>query len=164
MKKTWKWIIGILIIVVVVAALVTVPMVMRSRMFSNNAAVTAQNQGSNTAPAAPVNPNQLGPGGRNWQRPRMQGNWDQFGGRQGEGRNFNRGMMGNRFMPFGFGFMAIAGLLRLIPLVLFGALLYGMYWLGRRSGLRSQTVVAAPQPVTVAAPVVEPTNDETPII
>ena len=157
MKKTWKWILGILLIIVVVTALVAVPIVMRSYMLSNNAAVTAQNQA--------VNPNQVGPGNRNWQHPMMQGNWDQFGGRQS--RNFNRGMMdNNRFRPFGFGFgfMAIAGLLRLIPLVLFGLLLYGMYWLGKRAGLRSQTVVASPQPAAVASPVVETTNNETPII
>jgi hypothetical protein len=57
----------------------------------------------------------------------------------GAGRGgFNRG-----FSPFGFGFMFLGGLLRLIPLVLFGLLLFGVYQLGKRAGMRA---IPAPAP------------------
>jgi len=54
----------------------------------------------------------------------------------------------------------LGGLLRLIPLALFGLLLYGVYQLGKRAGVRSTTV---PAPVaTQAEPPAVAASDETP--
>ena len=76
----------------------------------------------------------------------------------GGGRGFSR--FGG-FAPFGLGFMFLGGLLRLIPLALFGLLLYGVYQLGKRAGVRS-AIPAAPVPVTAPAEPPAPTGGETP--
>ncbi|MEI7849499.1 MAG: hypothetical protein WCK35_27120 [Chloroflexota bacterium] len=152
MSKTWKWILGILIVVIVVAAIISIPLVMRSYMVANN--------GGNTQ-ALPSMPGQNG-----WQHPAIQDQRGNFDGRSmGGGRMFNRdGRFGGRFMPFGFGigFMLLGGLLRLLPLALFGLLLYGMYQLGKRSGLRTTATNTVATPVPVVAPA--PENNETPVV
>ena len=151
MTKKWKWILGILIAVIVVAALITVPLVMRSYMLTNNYGnAQLQNQ-----PGSP------------WQHPMMQGqNGKQgdFGGRGMEGgRMFNSGRQFNRgFRSFGLGLMFFGGLLRLIPLALFGLLLYGVYQLGKRSALKA---AAIPVAAVVTGPLPsEVKSDETPSI
>ena len=75
----------------------------------------------------------------------------------GGGRGFSR--FGG-FTPFGLGFMFLGGLLRLIPLALFGLLLYGVYQLGKRAGVRSTT--PAPVPVSTQAEPPAATGGETP--
>jgi hypothetical protein len=78
--------------------------------------------------------------GQGFQHPQVPGFNGQRGPMMGAGRGgFNRG-----FSPFGFGFMFLGGLLRLIPLVLFGLLLFGVYQLGKRAGMRA---ILAPAPV-----------------
>ena len=141
MKKAWKWILGILVVLVVVAALVAVPLVMHNYMavrFStassaqaNGAAPQANGNGWN---AGPMMRGYEGGGRESWQHP-------QFDGR----RSFMRG--GDRHSRFGFGLMFIGGLLRLIPLALFDLLLYGVYQLGKRAGVRSSL---APAPIAAA--------------
>jgi hypothetical protein len=147
MKNTWKWILGIILVLVVVAALVAVPFVMRNYMAANF------NQPSvrNTTPANPQNPgfnngpmmrgfNQQGRGPNGFRGPMM-----------GGGRNFQRG-----FMPFGFGLMFLGGLFHLaIPLLLLGLLLFGVYQLGKSTGIRSVQVVTP-----VAAPAEPPATKE----
>lgn len=155
MKNIWKWILGIVIVLVVVTALVAVPIIMRNTMAANFSFRATQQRtapganqqapGWNGGPMMRGYDNQQGPQGRfNNQRNPMMGN----------GRNFERGFSRfGGFTPFGFGFMFLGGLLRLIPLALFGLLLYGVYQLGKRAGVRS-TLSPAPvstQPTPPAA-------------
>lgn len=160
MKKIWKWVLGILLVVVVVGALVAVPFVMRSYMLAN----TTSNAGQ-TVPAWNGGP-MMGGNQGGWQHPQVPGYNGQFDNRSGRRGGFERDFGSfNRFSPFGFGFMFLGGLLRLIPLALFGLLLYGVYWLGRRSGLRTaQAPAPLPvQPAPIARPV-EVGDDSTPVI
>ena len=137
MKNAWKWILGILIILVIVAALVAVPIVMRNYMLArtpNNAAnALPQGRGWNMMPGYGTRQGQGGFSGRS-------------GPMMGVGRGFNRSF-GGGFSPFGFGFMFLGGFLRLIPWILLALLFWGVYQLGRRSGLRSSQ---APAPVEAA--------------
>ncbi|RPH62380.1 MAG: hypothetical protein EHM81_02385 [Chloroflexi bacterium] len=149
MKKTWKWILGILI-VLVVATLMATPFVLRSALgagFSANLPARAwmRNPGADNLPRDFDGGPGLMP--RNWQRnnprsfggdfghmsPRMGGGFSRFGG----------------FTPFGMGFFFLGGLLRLIPLALLGLLGYGLYQMGKRAGARS---IPAPAPVSTVAP------------
>jgi hypothetical protein len=104
-------------------------------------------------------------GGNGFQRQPMPGMRGGFGFQPGQERGFNRGFSNNRFSPFGFGFMFIGGFLRLIPLALFALLLFGVYQLGKRSGLRS-TQAPAPVATQPAPPPASPEseNNETPSI
>jgi hypothetical protein len=155
MKKAWKWILGILLVLVVVAALVAVPFVMRNYMTANFSSLATQQ----TAPGANQQAPGTNPQAPGWNRgPTMNRNFDgQRQGPGGFGGQRNPMMGGGRgfshfggFTPFGYGFMFLGGLLRLIPLALFGLLLYGVYQLGKRAGIRSVQVTAS------AAPQVEP--------
>lgn len=135
MSKTWKWVLGILLVLVVVAALVAVPLVMHNYMAANPG-VLSQARGWNNGPMMRGNDGWLGQPGQN----SGPGRFDNRGGpMMGGGRGFARL---NGFGPFGFGLMFLGGLLRLIPLALFGLLLYGVYQLGKRSGLRSAQIPA----------------------
>lgn len=153
MKKTWKWILGIFLVLVVVAALVAVPFAMRSYMFANNL--------TNVLPQARWNAGPMMGGNDGWQHP-------QTPGYQGDYYQHSGPMMGNggrgsirdfafssRFSPFGFGFMFLGGLLRLIPLALFALLVYAIYQLGRRSGLRSNLAAAPVLPAATEAQINE---------
>jgi hypothetical protein len=156
MKKIWKWILGIVLVLVVVGALVAAPFVMRNYMMANYSYRAAPQFAPQTNPQAPGWNN--GPrqrGNDQWQGPQGQAP-GRFEGRQmpmmKNGRNFQRGFMPfGGFTPFGFGLMFLGGLLRLIPLALFGLLLYGVYQLGKRAGIRSAQVAAAPVVPPVAA-------------
>jgi len=183
MKKAWKWVLGILIIVVVVGVLVAVPLVMRhvmaARIGVNVQAPQAQ-QGQNNGPQTRGdNGSQSNaPGGFENRGGPMMGGRPGFNNRggpmMGDRPGFdNRGgpMMGGRsgfnrgFMPFGFGFMFIGGLLRmLVPLVLLGLLLYGVYRLGKRDGLRAVPVTAVPVSAPAAPSVADIAADnQTPL-
>ncbi len=156
MKNIWKWTLGIVLVLVVVAALVAVPFVMHNTLAANFNRTTLQ-----VAPGA----NPQAPGWNNG--PMLRGDYDGqrpgragFEGRKspmmGGGRYFERDFSRfGGFTPFGFGFMFLGGLLRLIPLVLFGLLLFGVYQLGKRAGMRS-----ALGPASVATPASE--GDEKP--
>jgi len=169
MKNIWKWVLGIILVLVVVAALVAVPFLMRNYMAANFNRPSVQN----TTPANPSNPTTpTNPQQRGFNGPMMRGFNQQgrgpggFNGFNGPmmrgGRNFQRGFMPfGGFGLFGFGFMFLGGLLHLaIPLLLLGLLFFGAYQLGMNSGLRSAQVTAAPvaQPVAPAEP---PAVDET---
>lgn len=155
MKKTWKWIVGILLVLIVVGALVAVPLTMRSYMLANN----TNNPGylGNNWNNGPM----MG-GNNGWQHPQVPGMQGQFDNRSGAGRGFNHGFdrFSDRYSPFGFGFMLIGGFLRLIPLALFGLLLFGVYQLGKRSGLRANLAPAtiAPQPTPAPRQPAEPSG------
>ena len=164
MKKAWKWILGIIIVLVIIAAVVAVPLVMRNYM----------------AARIPANSTNTLPQGRGWNGNGNGNGWNMMpgnGNRQGQGGFNGRGgpMMGGGrglrgfgggFSPFGFGFMFLGGLLRLIPWLLLGLILWGVYQLGRRSGLRTnQAIPVASTPATSAPaqPVVtEPDSPQNP--
>lgn len=141
MKKVWKWILGIILVLVVVAALVAVPFVMRNYMAANfNRAAQQTAPGANPqAPGWFRGPMMRGNAGPQGQQGQIPGRFDGYRGpMMGGGRNFERGFSHfGGFTPFGFGLMFLGGLLRLIPLALFGLLLYGVYLLGKRAGVRS---------------------------
>ena len=164
MKNIWKWILGIILVLVVVAALVAVPFVMHNYMAINfNRAAWQAAPGVN--PQAPGwNRGPMMRGSDNWQGPQGQtpGGYG-FGNRKmpmmNNGRYFQRGVVPFGGMaPFGVGFMFLGGLFRLIPLVLFGLLLWGVYQLGKRAGVRS---VQAAAPVVVPPPATETPSGET---
>jgi hypothetical protein len=153
MKNIWKWILGIVLVLVVVGALVAVPFVMRNYMAANFSQSAAQG-------APQPNLQQRGPMMRGFNQP-GQAPYNGFRGpMMGGGRNFQRGFMRfGGFGPFAMGFMFLGGLLHLaIPLLLLGLLLFGVYQLGKNAGRRSVQVVAAP----VAAPAAPSAVDETP--
>jgi hypothetical protein len=164
MKNIWKWILGIILVLVVVAALVAVPFIMRNTMAANFGRAAQQTVPGATPQAPGVNPQAPG-----WNRgPMMRGNNNGqrqgFGGFEGQrgpmmggGRGLSR--FGG-FTPFGFGFMFLGGLLRLIPLALLGLLLYGVYQFGKRAGMRSTT--PTPAPVSTQAEPPATTGSETP--
>jgi len=153
MKKSYKWIVGSLIVLAIVAALVAVPFAMRNYMFVAN--------GTNSLPQEQTwNRWPMMDGNQNWQHPAVPGYPRGFDNRSSGQRNFG---FNDRFSPFGMGFMFLGGLLRLIPLALFALLLYGVYQLGRRSALRtlSSAVSTPSQPPAPAEPT--PEESENPI-
>jgi hypothetical protein len=127
MRNVWKWILGVILVLLVAGAIGAGAFLWRSRM------------GEVSYRSMPFH--------HSWQNgPMMHG--DQFDPRQAGPM-----MRGFRpFRPFG-GFFALGGLLRLIIL---GALLYGAYWLGRRNArvVMEPRQPRTPQPPP--APPVEP--------
>jgi len=154
MKKAWKWILGIVIVLVVVATLVAVPFAMRSYMVAN--------YGTNALPQGSFRFG--GPmmrGNEGWQHPQVPGYNGNFYNMPYGQRGFDRGFSFNtRFSPFGFGFIFLGGLLRLIPLALFGLLLYGIYQLGKRSGMRAHAAPVQAVAAEVAPAASEPEKQE----
>jgi hypothetical protein len=147
MSKTWKWIIGILIALVVLSVLVAVPLGMHlfAGRYAQQLQAVGNQQGSN---------NEFGPG-MMW---RGQGDGDNFGpGMMGRGRGdeySHYGMMGRGYgyrgmMGGGFGFFPIGGIfMGLIGLAVLGLAVYGVVALFNRQP--TPVVVPAPVP-TVAA-------------
>ncbi len=164
MKKAWKWILGIIIVLVIVAAVVAVPLLrqnyMAARIPANSTNTLPQGRGWNGNGNGDGNSWNMMPGYGNQQR---QGGFNGRGGpMMGGGRGFGGG-----FSPFGFGFMFLGGILRLIPWILLGLILWGVYQLGRRSGLRANQVTpVASVPAAAAAPaqpvVIEPDAPQNP--
>jgi hypothetical protein len=138
MKKIWKWIIGILIVLVVVAGLVAVPLIMQRTMLARVTPKNLSAQRGWKGPNAPQLDNQKNEPGLDNRR----GN-PMLSGQRGWGGRMPFGM-------FGMGFMLIGMFFRvMLPLVLFGLLLFGVYQLGKRSGTRS-TLKPAPAATQVA--------------
>ena len=161
MKKTWKWILGIIIILVVISALVAVPFAMRGYMLVNN-------QNWNLSQTRSRNNGPMMDGNNGWQHPLIPGGQGDYNYRSGPmmggGRGFNNDFHSfNRFSPFGFGFQIVGGVLRLIPLALFALLLYGVYQLGKRSGKRSSLAPAPVYPEPAPATETTPKSDQKPI-
>ena len=136
MRKFWKWILGILIVLVVVAGLVGLAFVMRNNMFTANfrPGYGFQPQQRGNLPPQSVNPQ-----ARGWYGPMMRG-----------GDDWVRPMMGGRgfgYSPFGlmpFGFM-FGGFMGLIPLALLALVFYAVYLIGKNSA-RPASVAAMPTP------------------
>lgn len=108
MSRTWKWILGIVIALVVIGTLAAAAYALHVRA---NAFTWDR-----SAPFA-----------RGWDGPAPRGVWrhPMMDGRDGWGFPMGR----HRFTPFG-GFFLLGGLVKWI---LFFGLLYGAYWLGRRN-------------------------------
>ena len=126
MSKTWKWILGILVVVLLVAVLFSVGF-----MWQNHRVV-----GWNM------------PFERSWDSP-MPRQWNQ----QVPGQWSHPMMMNQRgFSPFG-GFFLLGGLLKF---GVFIGLLYGAYWLGRRNARLAIDPQPAAPLIEPATPAVEP--------
>lgn len=139
MKIFWKWIIGVIIALAVIAA----------AMFGVRYLVSS---GAITLPAKAAAWHNNPEMGRNFNDPHGFGGQPGFEGQPGfYGKgDHGRGFDGGRGHGRGFGpFMFIGGLFRL---AFFGALLYGAYWLGKRNA----HVVYDPAP---AAPVIQPADE-----
>ncbi len=127
MKKVWKWILGILIVLVVVAGLVGLVFFVRNHMITANL-----RPGYGFQPQQPGNTLPQGGNGnpqpRDWNGPMMRGG-NGFGGPMMGRRGFRFSRFG-RMMPFGFIF---GGLMGLIPLALLVLVIYGAYRIGKGS-------------------------------
>ena len=136
MRTVWKWILGVLLVLVLVGAFAAGAYFWWNRMGGVS---------YRSAPGAPFHQ-----GGQGWQGgPMMRG--DGFGPRDGGPR-----MRGFAFHhPFGGLFFFGGGLLRLVIL---GALLYGAYWLGRRNA----RVVIEPRQARPVEPAPPAAADTTP--
>ncbi len=130
MKKIWKWILGILIVLVVVAGLVGLAFVMRNNMITANLrpgyGFQQQQQGGNVQP-------------RGWNGPMMRGG-DGWGRPMMGGRGFGFNHFG--LMPFGFMF---GGLMGLIPLALLALVIYGAYLIGKNA-MKPAALASTPAP------------------
>jgi hypothetical protein len=135
MKKIWKWLLGILIVLVVVGLLAGAALMVRNRM-----GVVAANRAAPSADGWNNSPMMRGNDGQN-RGPMMRGN-----------NGFNGSpMMGGRG---GFGFFGpIVFLGGLLKLAFFGAVIYGAYWLGKRNA----RIAIDPRP---AAPAPAPKENE----
>jgi hypothetical protein len=128
MSKTWKWILGIFVVLVVAAVVVGAVFVWR-----NHAAFVA-------VPRV----RQFGPNDANGSKGPLPG-WDGHRMPGGEGWQ-SRG-----FPRFGMGFFLLGGLLRLIfPLGVLALVAYVFYRMGKQAGLSS--VHAASTPAAPPAP------------
>jgi hypothetical protein len=136
---------GIFIALVVVVALFAGGMIL-SRSMGGNFAPGVMPRAWNV----PLPNNQNG-----WRHP-MMGGFD-----RNDGRDFRR--FGG-FLPFGFGLMAIGGLLRLlVPLGILALGAYFFYWSGKKAGLKEAApVVAAPAPQAEPTAIPESAEDEKP--
>jgi hypothetical protein len=144
MKNIWKWILGVVLVLVVIAALVAIPFVTRN--------YTLANGGANNLPQTRgfyYRPMMRGFNGFGWMHPQMHGWQNGFGGARGF---FPRAGFGGRLGIFGFGFMVFGLAFRLIPLLLLGLLFYGIYQLGKRSGQHSTMMPSGAGPSSVAPP------------
>ncbi len=141
MSRAWKWVLGILAVLVILAVIVG-----GVWFWQNRGQMMTAFRPYAVQPNAPFGPNgQSQPSG-----PRGFGNNGQYPFR---GYGFRGPMMGDRLMrsgPFGLGFFFLGGLLRLIvPLGLLVLVAFVFYQLGKRAGI-SSTVRREPAPVTAA--------------
>lgn len=124
MKNIWKWILGILVIVLVVGAVLAVPFIWRNAVGSN-----------------------FGPGfdRQAWRMPMHDFDgrgFDRFGPMMG-GRGGYSG-----FSPLFAGFMLLGGLLRLlVPLGIVALVAWFAYQQGKKAGMKS-SAPAAPAPAS----------------
>jgi hypothetical protein len=135
MSRTWKWILGIFAVLVVVGLVAGCAF-----MWRNHTAWWGSRPMMYSAPASPRSEQgQVAPYGENGYRRYRMDDWGRMP------------MMGNRgfpgayaFGPFGMGFMIVAGLLRLVlPLGVLALVAYIFYRMGRHAGAASG---AAPRP------------------
>jgi hypothetical protein len=149
MSKVWKWIIGILIVLVVAAVVVGGVVMVRNRTFMANR-VRPMTFGTGQTrpnlqgmPVAPGAPNAQGtpsvpntaPNGQN--RPMMpygfNGQHPSMGGWSHRGPMMERG---SHFGMLGMGFLFLGGMVfSIVPLVILALVAFLFYQLGKRAGL-----------------------------
>jgi hypothetical protein len=151
MKKIWKWILGIVIALVVIAVVTGVFFLARNHRMMTFVPRNSQFNQTPNGSTVPNGPNgQSNPNGP--YRPMMPRSFgDQRAFDDGQG-GFGSGpmMMHHGYPPFFLGLMFFFGLAKLLVL---GLLLYGAYGLGRKSaiptvtsGAAAPTASASPQP------------------
>jgi hypothetical protein len=129
MRKIWKWVLGIVLVLMLVGAMFAIGFAWRTHTFSM---VSYRDMPYGREGNGPM----MQPGNEGWGRQPMM-----YGRNGGE-----RSMMGGRgFQHFGGGFSPLGGL---VKLAVFIGLLYGAYWLGKRNA----RITLDPKP---AAPVAE---------
>jgi hypothetical protein len=136
MSKTWKWILGILLVVVIVGSFAAMGYAWRTHSFAmaSYRSMPFNDQGQ------PFDRNWNGPmmgqDPNGWEHPRVMQRNDGWGHPMMYERGSSR---------MGGGFFMLGGL---VKLALFFGLLYGAYWLGRRNA----RIIMDPKP---GAPVAE---------
>src|ERR1700690_1812871 len=153
MKIVWKWILGIVIVLVVVGLVVGVVFAFQRGMTRTPFAYRTPQQNPPSSPnttrpqnnqSNPTTPNRPMPS-RGYGFGPMMGRGFGYGPVMGHGGyGYGSMMMHRGFSTFFFGFSMLFGL---VKLALFGLLLYGAYWLGRRSVMPVAAPVA-PAPVS----------------
>lgn len=138
MSKTWKWILGILLVLVIVGSIVCA--VAFHAGFMRTSLVE-----------------------RNIFQPHSWNGFDRNGPMMGGDYGFyNPGSMmrGYGFVPplFGFGFALLRGL---VPLTLLGLLVYGAYWFGKKKSNAQVNAVATSSESVSGSPAPEPTEEKT---
>jgi hypothetical protein len=150
MKSVWKWILGIVIVLILCAA-VGGGIFAFSHRFALGGPEIRANQADNYAWSMPMHRGFVGPNDRYHQRefgPGMVPHMGAWGG---------RGMM-----PFGGGFMLFGGLIRLFfVLAILGLVGFGAYRLGKQAGVRTAAAPVAPPP-PAAPEVPEKGGEESP--
>ena len=131
MKNLWKWILGILIVLVVAAGLFGLGFVLRNRMATNFAyRVAIRTPGPTPTPGGPA-------------IDKFQDRFRPEPFRAGPRINMQRFGHSGFFNPFMPGFMLFGFLGRLIPLAILLLLLYIAYQLGRRKAVPAAPAAAA---------------------
>jgi hypothetical protein len=134
MNKTWKWILGVVLVLALIAGMFAVGYFWRSHSYGMMGGYGDFGPQANS---------------RNWQHPMMDGH-------NGYGPTMHsRGdpMMGG-YSPFMGGLFFLGGLLRF---AVFAGLLYGAYWLGKRNA----RIALDPQPAAaVSAPPAPPSDSD----
>lgn len=133
MKNIWKWMLGILAVVVLLAALAGAGFLWQRHADYAFSPRTVAFE-------------------RSWDGPMMRGHHDFFAGPMSRGFDrFHGPMMGGRSFgydrPFDGAFFPLFGLIRLVPLTLLVLVLVVAYQMGKRAGVNS--VTHAPQPAPV---------------
>jgi len=132
MSKTWKWILGTVLVLIVIAAMVC------AHSFMGNF----------------YQHDQMMDGEYGFARPgyMMDGGYgfDGHGSMMGGGSRFD----GRVSMMRGFGFFPLFG--RLIPLALLGLLIYGAFWFGKKKSNTQVSAVAATNEAVVESPASDP--------
>jgi len=150
MSKTWKWILGILAVVLVIAVAAAAVFVwVNHSAFPVAYRLNRTLPNSQTAPGTPNAPTAPG----NQQNPNAPFGFRQYRGYPDQGFGRRMPMMGGRgfwnfggMMPFGMGVFFLGGLFRLlIPLVILVLVAILFYQLGKRAG-------ATPAPAAPPAP------------
>ena len=164
MKKVWKWILGIVIVLVVAGLVVGAVFAWQHGAFTMRLAPFAYRQNQQqTAPGEtapqnnqsnPTTPTTPQPNGRGFMPGR--GNGFGYGPMMMGSRGFNRFGMMMPFGPFGMGLMFFGAFLRLIiPLGILALVAWLFYSLGKRAGKSSgtgQTANPAPATTTTNTP------------
>ena len=136
MSKTWKWILGILLVVIVIAAFAAIGFAWRTHFVAMDSFRAQPNWNGPMMGRGDNNQGQPGMWQRNdgWEHPMM----------------YERGFAPHR------GFSVLGGL---VKFALFVGLLYGAYWLGRRNArIALDPAPAASLAEPSAAPEAEPAS------